>query len=167
MRAAVAILALLALGGCAADVATIEQPSMYVSMASPGARLDFQAAASMISLYRQNNGLGGVVVDPDLMKLAEQQSQAMASQNKLDHDVKAPLAKRLNASGYPATSAVENVSAGYHTLAEAFSGWRDSPPHRANMLKNGVTKLGIAASYAPNTKYKVFWTLILASSDAR
>src|SRR5437762_982198 len=74
-------------------------------------------------------------------------------------------ARRLNASGYPATLAVENVSAGYHTLAEAFSGWRDSPPHRANMLKNGVTKLGIAASYAPNTKYKVFWTLILASSE--
>jgi uncharacterized protein YkwD len=150
----VAIIGLLALGGCASEV-PIEQPSMYVSMAEAGAKLDAQAAASMISLYRQNNSVGGVVVDPELMKLAEQQSQAMASRNKLDHDVKAPLAKRLN------------VSAGYHTLAEAFSGWRDSPPHRANMLKNGVTKLGIAASYAPNTKYKVFWTLILASSDQR
>jgi uncharacterized protein YkwD len=167
MREAVAILALLALSGCAGDVATIEQPSMYASMANAGAKLDVPAAASMISLFRQNNGLGGVVVDSELTKLAEQQSQAMASQNKLDHDVKAPLARRLTASGYPATLAVENVSAGYHTLAEAFSGWRDSPPHRANMLKNGVTKLGIAASYAPNTKYKVFWTLILASSDPR
>ena len=167
MRVAVAIVGLLALGGCAGDVATVEQPSMYASMADAGARLDSQAAASMISLYRQNNGLGTVVVDPELMKLAESQSQAMASQNKLDHDVKAPLARRLNASGYPATLAVENVSAGYHTLAEAFSGWRDSPPHRANMLKNGVTKLGIAASFAPNTKYKVFWTLILAASEPR
>jgi uncharacterized protein YkwD len=167
MRAAIAMFGFLVLGGCAADVASIDQPSMYVSMASAGARLDSQAAVSMISLYRQNNGLAGLAVDPDLMKLAESQSQAMAGQNKLDHDVKAPLAKRLNASGYPATLAVENVSAGYHTLAEAFSGWRDSPPHRANMLKNGVTKLGIAASYAPNTKYKVFWTLILASSDTR
>jgi uncharacterized protein YkwD len=137
---------------------------MYVNMASPGATLDSQAAASMISLYRQNNGLGTVIVDPGLMKLAEEQSQAMAARNKMDHDVKGPLEKRLGASGYPATLAVENVSAGYHTLAEAFSGWRDSPPHKANMLKNGVTKLGIAASYAPNTKYKVFWTLILAST---
>ena len=167
MRAAVAIAGLLALGGCAADVATVEQPSMYLSMAHGGARLDAPAAASMISLYRQNNGLGAVAVDPGLMKLAEEQSQVMARRNKLDHDVKAPLARRLNAYGYPATMAVENVSAGYHTLAEAFSGWRDSPPHRANMLKSGVTKIGIAASYAPNTKYKVFWTLILASSDAR
>ncbi len=166
MRAAIAILGLLALGGCAAE-APIEEPTMYVNMAAPGARLDPQAAASMISLYRQNNGLGSVAIDPDLMNLAEAQAQAMASHNKLDHDVKAPLAQRLTASGYPATLAVENVSAGYHTLAEAFSGWRDSPPHRANMLKSGVTKLGIAASYAPNTKYKVFWTMIMAASEPR
>ncbi len=166
MRAAAAILLTLLLAGCAAE-APVEQPAMYANMANPGAKLDTVAAASMISLYRQNNGLGAVVVDPELVKLAEAQSQAMASQNKLDHDVKAPLAKRLNAFGYPANLAVENVSAGYHTLAEAFSGWRDSPPHKANMLKGGVTKLGIAASYAPNTKYKVFWTLILASTDAR
>ena len=166
MRAAVVMAGLLVLGGCAAEAPVAEQPTMYLSMANGGAKLDPVAAASMISLYRQNNGLGAVAVDPDLMKLAEAQSQAMAARNKLDHDVKGPLARRLNASGYPATLAVENVSAGYHTMAEAFSGWRDSPPHRANMLKNGVTKLGIAASYAPNTKYKVFWTLILASTDA-
>jgi uncharacterized protein YkwD len=163
-RAIIAIIGLLVLCGCATETQIPDQPAMYLNMAAPGAVLDQQAAATMISQYRQNNGLGLVVVDPALMKLAEEQSQAMASRNKMDHDVKAPLAKRLGASGYPATVAVENVSAGYHTLAEAFSGWRDSPPHRANMLHNGVTKLGIAASYAPNTKYKVFWTLILAST---
>ena len=70
-------------------------------------------------------------------------------------------------SGYDAKVAVENIGAGYHTLAEAFSGWRDSPPHRANMLHSGVTKMGIAAVYSPNSKYKVFWTLILAAPDDR
>jgi Cysteine-rich secretory protein family len=164
MRRLAAVFVTLLLAGCASE-APVETPAMYVNMADPGARLDPVAAASMISQYRQNNGLGTVVVDPDLVKLAEAQSGAMAAQNKLDHDVRAPLAKRLATGGYPATVAVENVSAGYHTLAEAFSGWRDSPPHKANMLKSGVTKLGIAASYAPNTKYKVFWTLILASTD--
>jgi uncharacterized protein YkwD len=166
MRAAAALFLTLLVAGCAAE-APVQEPTMYANMAMAGARLDPMAAATMISLYRKNNGLSTVEVDPELVRLAETQSQAMANQNKLDHDVKAPLAKRLNASGYPANVAVENVSAGYHTLAEAFSGWRDSPPHNANMLKGGVTKLGIAASYAPNTKYKVFWTLILASRDAR
>jgi len=166
MRGVAAMVSTLLLAGCASET-PVETPAMYVNMAEPGARLDPVAAATMISQYRQNNLLGAVEVDTELMRLAEAQSQAMASQNRLDHDVRAPLAKRLSSVGYPAMIAVENVSAGYHTLAEAFSGWRDSPPHRANMLKGGVTKLGIAASYAPNTKYKVFWTLILASTDRR
>jgi hypothetical protein len=163
-RATIAFIGLFLLAGCGADIKVPDQPAMYLDMARPGAQLDPVAAAIMISQYRQNNGLGAVVVDPELIKLAEQQSQAMAARNKMDHNVKASLEKRMGASGYPATLAVENISAGYHTLAEAFSGWRDSPPHKANMLKSGVTKLGIAAAYAPNTKYKVFWTLILAST---
>ena len=136
---------------------------MYTDMSKPGATLDTVAAAIMISQYRQNNGLGTVVVDPELTKLAEQQSQRW----RPEQDGPQCEGSARQAAGrlrYPATVAVENISAGYHTLAEAFSGWRDSPPHKANMLKNGVTKLGIAATYAPNTKYKVFWTLILAST---
>src|SRR5258705_11937436 len=100
MRGAIAIIGLLA-GGCAGDVSTIDQPSMYISMANGGAKLDPEAAASMISLYRQNNGLGGVAVDPELMKLAESQSQSKSSQNKREHHVKAPLAQRPDASWYP------------------------------------------------------------------
>src|ERR1700731_5320768 len=84
MRAVVAIIGLLALAGCAAE-APMEQPSMYLNMADAGAKLDPLAAASMISLYRQNNGLGAVVVDPELVKIAETQSMAMASRNKLAH----------------------------------------------------------------------------------
>src|SRR4029077_3664109 len=94
MRAATATLVTLLLAGCASE-APVATPAMYVNMAEPGARLDPVAAASMISQYRQNNLLGAVEVDTELMKLAEAQSQAMASQNRLDHDVRAPLAKRL------------------------------------------------------------------------
>ena len=157
-----AMMGVLALGGCMIDQKSTEQPAFYVSMASADAKLDALVAASMISGFRQNNALGAVQVDPELMRAAEAQSQAMAAKNKLDHNVYGPLDKRIKASGFKAGKAVENVSAGYHTLAEAFSGWRDSPPHKANMLASEVTKMGIAATYAPNSKYKVFWTLILA-----
>ena len=165
LRAGLSVLAAALVVACAGDrdPPGSGEPSFYRSMAASGAQVDAAAAASMISGYRQNNGLGAVVVDPELMKAAEAQSQAMARRNKLDHNVAGRLDQRLQAAGYDAGKAVENVSAGYHTLAEAFSGWRDSPPHRANMLAPAVTKLGIAASYAPDTKYKVFWTLILAA----
>ena len=162
MRAAVAIVGLLVLGGCAADTASIEQPSMYISLADGDAKLDAKAAASMISLYRQNNGLGEVVIDPELMKLAEAQAQAMASRDTRSHDVARSFHDRLKGGGYRAHTAAENVGAGYHTLAQAFSGWRDSPPHRDNMLLKGATRMGIAAVYAPASKYKVYWALILA-----
>jgi uncharacterized protein YkwD len=155
----------LALSACATDMPG--QPSFYRNLAQPGAELDAAVAASMISGYRQNNGLGAVTLDPDLMKLAEAQSRAMISRDKLDHNAAGQLRDRLRKSGYGATSAVENIGAGYHTLAEAFSGWRDSPPHKANMLNKNATRMGIAAVYAPNSKYKVFWTLILAAPDER
>lgn len=155
----------LALAACASDAPPPEQPSFYRSMASPTAELDADAAVSMISGYRANNGLGAVTLDPTLMRLASDQAHAMAARDKVDHDAKAVFAKRMQASGFDAKVAVENISAGYHTLAEAFSGWRDSPPHRANMLQNGVTRMGIAAVYTPTSKYKVFWALILAAPD--
>ena len=141
------------------------EPSFYKSLAGPNVELDAATAASMISGYRRNNGLSAVEIDPGLMQLAEEQARAMAERNKLGHDVKADFKTRLVNSGYGGRLAVENVSAGYHTLAEAFSGWRDSPPHRANMLQNGVSRMGIAAVYAPASKYKVFWTLILAAPE--
>jgi uncharacterized protein YkwD len=159
-------LGLLVLAGCAGDRdPPAGQPAFYVSMASPNAQLDANVAASMISGYRQNNGLSAVSVDPQLSRAAQAQADAMAKRNKLDHDVIGSLGKRVKSSGFDAAVAVENISAGYHTLAEAFSGWRDSPPHRANMLKGGVTRIGIAAVYVPGSKYKVFWALILAAPD--
>jgi uncharacterized protein YkwD len=101
------------------------------------------------------------------MKLAEEHSRNMAARDKLDHDVGKAFRQRIAGSRFDAKVAVENISAGYHTLAEAFSGWRDSPPHRANMLNKGVTRMGIAAVYSSKSKYKVFWTLILAAPDDR
>ena len=152
--------------GCADEPKPSGKPSFYQSMATADAKVDAKAAQSMISGYRRNNGLGIVVLDDKLMKLAEEQARAMASKNRFEHDAAGPFAQRIK-RGYDAKVAVENIGAGYHTLAEAFSGWRDSPPHRANMLHSGVTKMGIAAVYSPNSKYKVFWALILAAPDDR
>jgi uncharacterized protein YkwD len=163
---AACLLGLGLLAACAGDRdPPAGDPTFYRSMASANAELDAATAASMISGYRSNNGLTAVAVDPALMKMAEAQARAMAARDKLDHNVTRDFTGRLKASGYDAKQAVENISAGYHTLAEAFSGWRDSPPHRKNMLLQGATQMGIAAVYSPKSKYKVFWALILAAPD--
>ncbi len=155
------LLALAMLGGCS-GFQTPEQPSFYRDLSEPGAQLDGEAAASMISGYRKNNGLPEVTLDPDLTRMAQAQAEFMAKRDKLEHNIKTPFVARLKASGYSAMRAAENIGAGYHTLAEAFSGWRDSAPHRANMLLPGATRIGIAAVPAPASKYQVYWALIIA-----
>jgi uncharacterized protein YkwD len=165
-----AFAALLALAGCAAE--TFDKPAppsppatpgFYASMAKPGAKIDAQGAAEMISLYRGNHGLEPLTVDPALMDEARRQAEAMAGSDKLSHEVRGSLTERLNRAGFAKSRAVENVSAGYHTVAEAFSGWRDSKPHNANMLAPGMTRMGIAAVYNPNSRYHVFWALVLTN----
>ena len=167
LRPFVVIMALLALAACGTNDVPKEEPSFYRNLAQPGAQLDAAAAASMISGYRTNNGLAAVALDPELTRLAEAQAATMAKRDRLDHAAGKPFVVRLKASGYDAKVAAENVGAGYHTLAEAFSGWRDSAPHRANMLLKGATRMGIAAIYTPTSKYKVYWALILAAPDDR
>ena len=155
-----------ALGGCAGNNNPIGGlPGFNDTLATSDAKLNVAAAQAVVSSYRANNGLGAVTIDPELMKLAEEQARAMAQRDKLDHNVWRPFQQRIQQSSFDASVAVENIAAGYDTLAEAFSGWRASPGHRANMLNPGVTKMGIAAVYAPKSKYKVFWSLILAKPD--
>ena len=150
------------------DPPALGEPTFYRSMAASGAQVDA--------------GGGGV----DDFRLPQEQ-RARRRHRRSDADeargragacdgVARParsrrrrrgFSQRIAGSGYDAKAAYENIGAGYHTLAEAFSGWRGSPGHRANMLRRDVTHIGIAAAYAPRSKYKVFWALILASPDDR
>ena len=149
MQRLAALLLALALASCAGQ--PTQQPSFYRDLTQSGEKLDEAAAASMISDYRTKNV----------------KAQAMAKRDKLDRGGKKPFVQRLRKAGYLAKLAAENVGAGYHTLAQAFSGWRDSKPHNANMLLAGATRIGIAAVYTPASKYKVYWTLILAEPEEK
>lgn len=156
-----------ALGGLAACVSEPETPAFYQSMARLDASVNQQVAAQMISQYRANNGLGPIVVDPALSAIAASQAKAMAAAG----NVKASLGKsqqlssRMASIGEPGTYAVENVSGGYRTLAEAFSGWRDSPKHNKVMLDDKATRFGLATAYSSSAKHKVFWSLVMAAPE--
>lgn len=150
-------------GACTPDRAAV--PPYYADLARVDAQVDAATAAQMISSYRQSNGKPPLTVDPALMQAARKQAAAMAEAG----DVRASLQPgntlkaRLAAVGEPNTHAVENVSAGYRTLAEAFSGWRESPSHNAVLLDDKATRMGIATAHSSGSKYRVFWSLVLAA----
>jgi uncharacterized protein YkwD len=158
---AILVLAVVTLTACSTYELDKSSPSFYESLARPGAEVSVSAAASMLSDYRRANGLPALQSDPALLEIARDQARRMAALNQLTHDPGGRgFTQRLGS--YRAAHAAENVGAGYHTLAEAFSGWRDSPSHNKNMLLPGATRFGIATAYAPNSKYKVFWALVIA-----
>jgi uncharacterized protein YkwD len=149
--------AAIGLAGCT-EAPRNGQPSFYRNLASASAEVDAEAARATISAYRLNNGLGALVLDPSLQAIARSEATAMA---KADKPASAEGVKaRLAASGVVRPEV--NISAGYRTLAEAFSGWRESQQHDRVMKAQGATRIGIATAYAPGSKYQVYWALVLA-----
>lgn len=151
----------LALAGCASDT---ETPPFYQDLARVDAAVDQPTAQQLFSHYRINNGLAPLAADPKLLAIAESQARAMAAAGTVKVSLKPQnsLDARFKAIGEPKVYAVENVSAGYRTLAKAFSGWRDSPKHNAIVLDPKVTRFGIASAYSSGSKHKVFWSMVLA-----
>lgn len=138
-------------------------PVLYRNLESTTSSIDLQNAAAIISSYRKSKGLGRVVIDPTLVALAQKHATAQARANKVGHSVGGSFRQRIRAIEDKRGHSVENVSAGYRSFAQAFSGWRGSKAHNANMLHKKVTRMGIAKAVNPSSKFKVFWTLILTS----
>jgi hypothetical protein len=123
------------------------------------------AAQAAISRYRAEHGLPPVTPDPKLMRLAAEQANAMARAGVLDHDVARPFQVRI--VSYGPDVAVENIAAGTKTFPATLDIWQHSPGHDANLRRTGVTRFGIASAAAPDSKYKIFWALIMAGEKPK
>lgn len=156
------VLPVLGLSGCAEPPPArpvASAPDFYQSLARPSAKVDGETARAMISAYRRNKGLEPLALDPSLDAIADAEARDMAQAGRPSSAdaVKAKVA----AAGFASPKA--NVSAGYHTLPEAFSGWRESAQHDRVLLDRGATRMGIATAYAPGSKYKVYWAFVVAA----
>ena len=131
------------------------------------ARADGLAATAQgaISRYRADHGLPAVTPDARLMQLAAEQAGAMAKAGVLEHDVARPFQARI--VSYDPGVAVENIAAGTKDFSSTLEMWKHSPGHDANLRKAGVTRFGIASAAAPDSKYKIFWALIMAGAPPR
>ncbi len=166
-RCALLLVANVALSSCGPESESTPPPPLLSQSEreriAPRVRVDPEEAATLISSYRQAHGLSAVAPDPTIQKLAQAQADAMAKENLLSHDIVGTLAARYTKVKLSKTTAIENVSAGYFSLADVLRGWQESPLHNANLLKPGMRKLGIATAYAPGTRFLVFWALDMSN----
>ena len=154
----------LLLAACQPESATrpVGGGRLYASLAAPGAAIDTPALASLLNDYRKSVGLRPVAIDPALMRFAETQVAAITGRDTLAIPGGQPLKARLSSAGLKAGAALENVSAGYYTISDAFSGWRGSKPNDATLRLASATRMGVATRAAPGSKYGVYWVLVMA-----
>jgi hypothetical protein len=134
-----------------------------LALAASSARADDITA--MISQYRREHGLPTVKVDVKLTAVAERQAQAMARTGIMDHDVDGSFASRL--SGANVVTGAENIAAGTKTWSETLRLWKESPGHNKNLLTPGADIVGVAVARNEDTKYKVYWAMVIGRRDAK
>ena len=134
--------------------------SLAVIMAITATLAHADDMAEMISRYRREHGLSTVKADPQLTAVAERQAKAMAASGIMDHSVAGSFGSRI--SSVNANRAAENIAAGTKTWAETFRMWQNSPGHNANLLQARADSVGVAVARNENTRYKIFWAMVIA-----
>jgi uncharacterized protein YkwD len=155
--------ALLALAACTAAPPEPRLTHRLSAEAIAAVKLDPAAAAAALNVYRAGKGLKPVKLDPALTAMAERQAKAIATGGVLSHDVAGSFPSRLAQSGVDTWKAAENLGGGYMSLAQAMTGWRESPAHDANLLLPEGARFGIAIAKNRDTQYGVYWAMEIAA----
>ncbi len=115
---------------------------------------------------RVMQGTEALALNADLSRAAQRHSNDMAGADQLSHTGTdgSEFWDRVQAAGYPLNEGAENVL--YRFDADgvgAYQQWRDSPPHRANMMSPAYQEVGLA--YAQSSSGRFYFTLVLASRE--
>ena len=97
--------------------------------------------AVLISAFRHQHGEGSVVISAALTRIAQEQANAMAMRDSLDHNALAPFSTRIGRSGF--NRAAENIAYGHADFAGTLEQWTNSAGHRANLLLHGAKWIGV------------------------
>jgi uncharacterized protein YkwD len=126
-------------------------------------RLDAETARDLVNVYRKQNGLRPLRLQPALTEAARAHSRDLAKWDRISHfgsDGSNPW-DRVKRAGYSAKLAAENVGTGQASVEEVLKGWQASPGHNKNLLLKDAEHMGIALVQDPKTEFKTFWTLVI------
>lgn len=120
-----------------------------------------QAFLRLINEYRATAGAPALTVTQPLTRAATWLSVDMAQKNYFSHNDllgRDPFT-RMNQCDVPGwDNAGENIAAGQQTAQQAFTMWRNSPEHNANMLNAAFRGIGIARAFRQGSTFSWYWT---------
>ncbi|MCR6788623.1 MULTISPECIES: CAP domain-containing protein [Bacillus cereus group] len=114
-----------------------------------------QRVVELTNVERAKQGLPALKIDTELSKVARIKSEDMQKNNYFDHNSPtygSPF-DMMKKFGISYTSAGENIAQGQRTPEEVVQAWMNSAGHRANILNNGFTHIGVGYVESGN-----YWT---------
>jgi uncharacterized protein YkwD len=163
------------LAGLATAVLMVKTAPAFVSDAGAAfsprvsvSKINLRQAERYINQVRARHGAGPVRMEGRLVEAALHHSLMMARKGKMAHQFGpgTRFRDRIRKTGIRG-SAAENVGAGYSSIESVVDGWLRSSGHRRNLLNRKLTHIGMAAAVNPASKYRTYWTLILARPQTR
>jgi uncharacterized protein YkwD len=136
--------------GAQIDTVPIEEPPLPRPR-PPLRDITSDNPAGLISAFRRQNGEGSVAISLALTRVAQEQANAMAAHDTLDHNALAPFSIRIGRSGF--TRAAENIAYGYPDFASTLKQWINSTGHRANLFLHGAKWIGVAHAQNSDRTY--------------
>ncbi len=143
------ILLVLLVSSCASGALS---PGLTARMDQGGANLDRAEAINLINQYRATRGAVPLAIDPSLNASAQELAAGYAASS--------------NRPTKPDGTILQmQLSAGYSTFADTFSGWRGRTSDAAAIADSSATRVGIGVAYSPNSTFGVHWVLLLAGPE--
>jgi uncharacterized protein YkwD len=119
----------------------------------------------LINQERNEAGLPLLSSQAQLTNAARTHSDDMACNLFFSHTSAetGTLFDRLDEVGYGYSWAGENIAAGYASPAAVVEGWMASEGHRANILNENFTQIGVGYASWDDSEYGIYWTAVFAS----
>lgn len=115
-----------------------------------------QQVLDLVNQERSKTGLSSLSMSEELSNMAMVKAQDMYNNNYFDHNSPthgSPF-DMMKEFGITYNSAGENIAKGQTTPTQVMNDWMNSPGHKANILNNSYTHIGIA--YYNNTWVQEF-----------
>ena len=109
----------------------------------------------LVNIERAANGLSALNLNSGLSDVARAKSQDMCDNKYFSHTSPtygSPF-DMMKSFGISYRTAGENIAMGYRTPEAVVDGWMNSPGHRANILNNSFTQIGVGYVASGN-----YWT---------
>jgi uncharacterized protein YkwD len=155
-------------GKSQADIKPKAQPSTFGDCQAKSAADFEQSMFDLINQERQKAGVPLLTLNENLNSAARQHSADMSCEGHFSHvgsSGSTPF-DRIKEQGYVFSAAGENIFAGdgtFFTPEQALKAWLNSSSHRATMLREHYSEVGIGVVYTPGSQYGGYFTIDFAS----